>query len=197
MDKRKINKVTRRIKTPRTYISWNQLSKWEADKDHEKYRKYYFEDEKEKSNPRMDFGRMADEILDKGAETNSEVMEIIRILEPQYPKKQFEINAKCEICTLMGVLDRFNPRKLALFERKTGKKWTQKRVDNLGQIDFYDYMVWLKYGKPLKEIHLFWIETKEDDYGDIVPTGKFKLFNTKRTTEHRLKIYSRIKSAWI
>lgn len=186
----------RKAKTPRNYLSWSQLSLWE--KNPELYRRVYFEGQ-EQQNANIDFGKAVALTFEQDISSSHAAVEIARILNSKknFPKREFAIEADAGICRLKGVLDMFNPRKLAMREIKTGKKWTQEMVDKHGQIDFYDYLVWLKYRKPLKEISLFWIETKEDDFGDIVPTGKFKLFATKRSLEHRLKIHNRIRRAWL
>jgi len=64
-----------------------------------------------------------------------------------------------------------------LKEFKTGKTpWTQEKVDNHGQLDFYCLMTYLEKGYFPEDVELTWFETKDDSEGGITVTGKIKTF---------------------
>ena len=60
-------------------------------------------------------------------------------------------------------------------------------------------MVWKKLGIPLEQIYirLHWLETCEDLDGSIFLTGRVEHFQTMRTMSDIIKIYPKIKKAWV
>ena len=88
-----------------------------------------------------------------------------------------------------------------MFEVKTGVKWTQAQADKLGQIDFYNLMLWLTYKiKPQdNENKLIWIKTYNtlDEFGqrEVIMTDEIKSFTVKKTMTDIIKMSDRIKKA--
>jgi len=176
----------------RDYLSWSQLNIWE--KNPNLYYEIYVLGLEAPYTKWMKKGKDLAEYLKNGGEADNDVKSIAKLI-PTYPEKEFEIKAKLnKNINLLGYLDSFDPKELKIYEYKTGKKYTQKMADKLGQLDFYTLLVWLKYQKLPKSIKLIWIETINKD--DIVAfSGKIKTFEVKKTMKDIIKISSRIKKA--
>ncbi len=176
----------------RDYLSWSQLNIWE--KNPNLYYEIYVLGLEAPYTKWMKKGKDLAEYLKNGGEADNDVKSIAKLI-PTYPEKEFEIKAKLnKNINLLGYLDSFDPKELKIYEYKTGKKYTQKMADKLGQLDFYTLLVWLKYQKLPKSIKLIWIETINKD--DIVAfSGKIKTFEVKKTMKDIIKIVSRIHKA--
>lgn len=176
----------------REYISWSQLQLFE--KSPEQYRDVYILGQDILVTRRILLGReVADRMAEEG-EAMDEDINFLKVFLPDYPEKEFPIEADLEGIKLLGKLDGFNPKKLVIGELKTGAKWTQKMADKHGQLTFYALLVWLKYGK-LPKIFLHWAETAEDDFGEIYLTRRIVTFKTKRTLAQVILFSSRIRKA--
>jgi len=176
----------------RDYLSWSQLNIWE--KNPNLYYEIYVLGLEAPYTKWMKKGKDLAEYLKNGGEADNDVKSIAKLI-PTYPEKEFEIKAKLnKNINLLGYLDSFDPKELKIYEYKTGKKYTQKMADKLGQLDFYALLVYLKYKKLPKSIKLIWIETETND--DVVKfTGKIKTFEVKKTMKDIIKIVSRIHKA--
>lgn len=99
---------------------------------------------------------------------------------------------------LIGFADTFNKKtKKAMGEYKTGKKaWTQKRVDEWGQIDMYCLLNFITNKIDPEDMDLFleWIPTEENGGFEIkfVEPVKVHHFKTKRTMTDILTFGMRI-----
>ena len=83
-------------------------------------------------------------------------------------------------------MDNSDIPKKKMAEFKTGKvKWTQKRVDELGQIDMYLLMLYITHKIRPEDmtVHLYWLPTKENgDFSiSFVEPFRVKSFRTCRT----------------
>ena len=176
----------------RDYLSWSQLNIWE--KNPNLYYEIYVLGLEAPYTKWMKKGKDLAEYLKNGGEADNDVKSIAKLI-PTYPEKEFEIKAKLnKNINLLGYLDSFDPKELKIYEYKTGKKYTQKMANKLGQLDFYALLVYLKYKKLPKSIKLIWIETETQD-DNVVFTGKIKTFEVKKTMKDIIKISSRIKKA--
>lgn len=180
------------IKTPRPYLSWSQMNLIE--RNPEAYIKTYFQGYKFE-NEAMRLGKEVAEILEMDKICDNTMIENMRIMLPSYEKREFEIKTEKHGIQLLGKLDCFNRKGLVIGEIKTGKKWTQKMVDEHGQLTFYALLVYLKYKKLPSKIYLHWAKTAEIDE-ELQLTGEIKTFETKRDLLDILKFTSRIKNAW-
>lgn len=83
------------------------------------------------------------------------------------------------------------------YEYKTSvRKWTQKMVDDSGQITFYATAIWLSKGFIPKDIELINVQVEYDEKGKIRPTGDIWRFPTSRSMIDIIKMTSRMKRAW-
>lgn len=80
--------------------------------------------------------------------------------------------------------------------KSSTRKWTQKMVDDSGQIGFYATAIWLATGKIPETIHLDDVQTAYDPDGRLYPTGNIWTFPTKRTMMDVIKMTKRIRNAW-
>lgn len=185
--------------TPKLYISWNQMSVFERSKD--QYVKQYLLGIKFQTNKYMERGlELADTLNDKAKreEVESELgndMAMVLLLLPQYKETEKEINVRWMNIPMFGKLDGWNEDTFTLGEVKSGKKWTQKRANEHGQLLFYASMIYALYGK-IPNIKLHWAETQEDIIGQVIFTGKVETFDVKYTLKDILRFYTRLKKVY-
>lgn len=103
---------------------------------------------------------------------------------------------------LLGYADGFSQEKdcIIIDEYKTSvNKWTQAMTDKTEQLTFYAIMSMVMFKVPLDKIRLrlYWLETYKDFDGSINLSGKVVKFETKRTTSDVIKIYPKMKKAWV
>lgn len=188
----------------RDYISWSQLTCWE--KDPNRYYERYVLGLDEYISKNMDAGKRIAEMLEKGKPKNQIEKSILAKLEQEhcYPgieNREQEISADLEGIKLFGIADGLLLKDKKLFEVKTGVKWTQAQADKLGQIDFYNLMLWLTYKiKPQdNDNKLIWIKTYNtlDEFGqrEVIMTDEIKSFTVKKTMTDIIKMSDRIKKA--
>lgn len=213
-----------KLKTPRPYLSWSQLALWEKS-PYEYAKAYIYSDERIATNAAMDLGRELAEALARNDWKKKEApdIELARILLPSCRHTEYEVprlkgdgcgskEIPCTECAARGIerplfvrgisiygkFDGFDDKKnLVITEHKTGRsKWTQKRVDTLGQLSFYSLLVYLKFGKLPDEIRLNWVPAQYDDEGELKLIGDIQTFETRRTMADLLAISVRIERAW-
>lgn len=80
--------------------------------------------------------------------------------------------------------------------KSSTRKWTQKMVDESGQITFYATTIWLKTGKIPNDIELVWAETAYDADGRLYATGKVVSVRTHRHMTEIIKMTGRMRKAW-
>lgn len=187
----------------RDYISWSQLTCWE--KDPNRYYERYVLGLDEYISKNMDAGKRIAEMLEKGKAKNQIEKSILAKLEqdgyPNIENREKKVTAELEGIKLYGIADGLLLKDKKLFEVKTGVKWTQAQANKLGQIDFYNLMLWLTYKiKPQDtENKLIWIKTYNttDDFGQrkVIMTDEVKTFIVKKTMTDIIKMSDRIKKA--
>lgn len=144
-------------KGPKKYISWSQLRTWLEDKD--RYRDRYYRGIDMHSSKELLFGSE----VAKGLENGSINVPGLIV----YPVSEEQIKVDIEGVPFFGYIDMFDPKRLKFREIKTGKlkpnggmRWTQKDVDNHGQLDVYSLLIQEKYGNVDEECHLDWLVTR-------------------------------------
>ena len=180
------------VLTPRPYLSYSQLILWE--RSPEDYVEQYIYGQK-RTNQYMELGKVVAEMLETDEEQDDPGLEMVRTYMPRYPKNEFQIEMSFKGIPLLGKLDGFDPAGRRIGEYKTGKKWTQRMVDESDQLTFYSILVWLAFKDWPSEIKLHWAETKMEGT-DLKFTGQIKTFNAHRGMNDALRMYPRIQSAW-
>jgi len=183
-----------KINTPRPYLSYSQLVLWERDK--ELYRRVYFDGIKQPENQYLKVGKDLATRLETGIETDNKMIEYLALFMPKYPKIEFEIMVNWEEIPVLGKLDGFDIRHRIIGEFKTGKNWSQSRVDKSDQLTFYAMLVWLKYKKLPLGIRLHWAKTEIDENGRLQINGDIKTFKTIRTLSDIILLRGRIVECW-
>lgn len=175
-------------------ISWSSyyLFKFSPEKW---YLKYVLK-QKDPETPEMAFGKELATHLENGTCTIKELTKHLT------NKKEHPFKVMFGEIPIVGFADDFCDKSFKkLNEVKTGKKaWTQKRVDEHGQFNFYLLMNFItnKIKPEDVECKLFWLPTQGN--GDFTITFveplTVHIFNTKRTTADILKTASDIKATW-
>ena len=184
----------------RTYLSYSQFSVWRDGKGINDYIRIYFEGQR-LSNKYLTFGSKIADGLEKREEESND-LSVIKAREiipkPQFSEREFWVNFGG--IQLMGRLDGLNINpEIVIDEYKTAKTfWTQKQVDTAEQLTFYAIFVSeeLKVNPEDIKIKLRCLETIEDLSGNLMLTGRHKVFETRRTKTDIINIYPRIKNAW-
>ena len=102
-----------------------------------------------------------------------------------------------ELIPLLAKPDTCKSDYSAFKEYKTSvRNWTQKMVDDSGQITFYATAIWLATGKVPQDIELVCATTEYGEDGSLQVTGDIFTFPTKRTLVDIIKMTTRIKKAW-
>lgn len=116
---------------------------------------------------------------------------------PRLPIAEYKLEAKIDSIPLIGFIDFYDPKTHQLIELKTGKKWSQEKVDQHGQLDMYVALLYLmdKVKPEQVEIRLVWLETQEQGNFEtgFVKDIKPVVFKTKRTMKDVLNMMLRIK----
>jgi hypothetical protein len=176
---------------PRPYLSWSQLNLYE--KDPEDYRQTYILGQPRPPNEPMQLGlQFATEMETR----KGQLFEYARIWLPTYPKREYTLEVTCDACPLLAKLDGYDPQQRHIGEYKTGKLWSQRRVDQDGQLTFYAYVHYLKFNTIPAQIALHWVQTGRNADDELTITGKLETFYTTRKMEDFLDIHGRIKRAW-
>lgn len=181
-------------------MSWSYYSSFLYNK--EKWFAKYYGGEEQSSSPAMDFGK---EVGERLASDSTFMPEIKRY-------KHFEqcLEATLGDMKLLGYMDTSDLENKRLREFKTGNNknpWTQKRVDDHGQLTMYALMIYLSHKiKPEElDIHLDWMPTLEADFSSVEafitempkvvfnPEARVMSFKTKRTTAQCLKFGAELK----
>ena len=174
-------------------LSWSQLSSFEWDKNQWHVR--YILNAPTLTTPEMEFGKLVGEKL-----ANDETF------LPSVPRlKKFEVKLEARFgkIPLIGFLDTADSVQNRFDEYKTGKKgkneWSQKKVDNHGQIDMYLLMLYLTHKVRPEDMNvaLHWLPTVKNEEGIIalIEPFYFKTFETKRTLNQILQFGVRINRA--
>ena len=125
---------------------------------------------------------------------------------PRQVHMEFEVRAKIGNIDLVGFFDSYScggkkccpPGEYRLEEYKTSAnptRWTQKSVDEHGQLAFYAMLLYLKHKVKPEDIkmNLHWIPVAEDSFFEMYVSGKHVTFPTKRTMKDIFKLMVEIK----
>lgn len=178
--------------TPRKYLSWSQFHLFEESP--EKYKEVYLLGHFE-TNKYLELGKKMASMLEYDIIQDDEVWEFVRQNLPAYPQREYEIRDTIDDIPLLGKLDGFDPESCLIGEYKSGKEWTQKKVDENEQLTFYSLLVWNRFHK-LPQIQLHWVRTEENENKDLFLTKDIKTFETQRTIKDFILLMPRIKRAW-
>jgi len=167
-------------------MSWSQISQFKNYGKESWYSRYIL-DEKSPPNKEMLFGSKIGKLLETDPTYITDV--------PRSKTMEYELHADLGGFSIIGYADSYGD--LILNEYKTGKnEWTQKRVNEHGQLTMYALMLYLKEKIDPKDldISLHWLPTCEDEYGEIqfVQPMKVVSFKTKRTKKDVLLFASEI-----
>lgn len=204
------------IQLPKGYLSYSQIVMWQ--KDRPRYEKIYFDGKDAKfTNDGMDYGKIMATALEEGYDTGDLLTDAAMTLLPKYDIRDKEIRAELKTkdgaVTLLGKPDTRDSVTGAIREYKTGKikSWNQNKANKHMQLKFYAMLVYLAFGKTIKEVWLDWVETEvvrtEVDgfpVQTVVPTGRvtsFKVIITLNDIIEMMALCSRvakeIETAWV
>ena len=185
--------------TPRPYLSFSQMTLFE--RSPEAYAEQYLYGIKSHESKNMAYGSMLAKGLEDEEATGDPLLDLVMSRLPKFElmDKPLEADLKNgkEIIHLLAKPDTCKADYTAFKEYKTSvRKWTQKMVDESGQIDFYATAIWLKTGKIPQDIELVCAETAYDQDGKLSVTGEIWHFPTKRTMTNVIKTTKRMRAAW-
>jgi hypothetical protein len=191
------------MKRPKDYISWSQLVAWE--KGAEAYEKYVSQhpDDQIKNRETL-FGKKIADGLRDGVDDPDVNFCRTWLPVPGEREKEFFIEIAKGVklkCGLDGLS--YSNKGWHVDEYKTGHEtstgkdpWNQKMVDNHGQLDVYDLVIWKLHG-IIPTNTLWWIPTIVDENEEIHVAGKMpKAFETKRTLYQIMAIKRRLEKAY-
>lgn len=168
-------------------LSWSAISSFQYSKE-QWYRKY-IQGITDPANSAMKFGKEWGERI---ASDPSYMPEI-----PRHSVFEYKLEVALGGIPLIGYIDSYEPHTHLLEYKSHGKNgWTQKRVDEHGQIDMYVLMLHLLHGVQPKdlEIKLVAVQTQENGDFSISLSGTPPvIFETKRTTKDILRFANIIK----
>ena len=166
--------------------SWSQHSSFEYDPA--QWFNRYIMGEKMPDTPELKFGKAFADAVEWG--------------KPLAPLTVYAFTEHCVKAVydgfeVLGYLDSYDKENL-LAEYKTGKKpWTQKRVDQHGQLTFYAFLLWLRDKKKPEDLEMIlqWVPTcyrADFTYGFTDP-AVVHTFTTSRTMADVMRMASDIK----
>ena len=184
---------------PRGYLSWSQLNLFESSS--ERYRDIYINEKRMSINRGMALGKEIADALETGKTTGDPIKDLVISQIPKFEIIEAELEATLKIgkieIPLYGKADTATRKLTAFKEYKTGQTaWSQKQVDNHGQITLYCTIIRALTGEIPKDIELVYIPTKQLPDGKVEITGDIHRIRTKRTLVDILKMEVRIKKAW-
>lgn len=185
--------------TPKPYLSYSQMAVFE--RNPEEYADRYLFGEKQRISRNMALGSELAEGLEAGEATGNPLLDLVAARLPKYELMdkplEAELKDKKGTIRLLAKPDSAKADYSAFYEYKTStRKWTQKMVDESGQISFYATAIWLKTGKIPQDIKLICAETAYDEQGRVYATGEMWTIPTKRTLADIIKMTARIRRAW-
>ena len=166
------------------------MSLWE--KDPNLYYNVYYEGCNIFNNKYMALGNKLDKALEADmCEDDDPMIKFMLVFMPKYPERQKIVKAMLEGIELLAKMDGWNEETFTIGEYKSGRKWTQKMVDDSGQITFYALVIYLIYGK-IPNLILHWAKTCDDENGELQLTGDIRTFKTARTVPQLIAFTDRI-----
>lgn len=185
--------------TPRPYLSFSQMVLFQ--KSPQDYLNQYIYGKKQRISRNIALGSAMAEGLELEEATGDPLLDLVMARLPKFELMDKPIKAELEngrgIIHLLAKPDTAKADYSAFKEYKTStRKWTQRMVDESGQIDFYTTVIWLKTGKIPQDIELICAETDYQDDASLTVTGKLFRFPTKRSMIDIIKTTKRIRNAW-
>lgn len=175
--------------------SWSQHSSFAYDK--EQWFQGYVLGERGTASAAMLYGNVVGESIN----TDNPLANV-----PRQVHMEYEVRAKLGNIDLVGYFDSYScgeskccpPVEKRLEEYKTSTnptRWTQKTVDEHGQLTFYAMLLYLAQKVKPEDIHmrLHWIPTAEQQDFTIAVSGKHKTFPTMRTMKEVFSLMVEIK----
>lgn len=185
-------------------LSWTQLNTIEtSERD---YIRYYIFKEKRPVNDGMEYGKKLSEALEVEGLSGDPMLDLAIAQIPMLDISEHEIQVDYEAGTgkkslvipLLAQIDTCSKDMARFKEFKTGQKlWTNKEVQDSGQITFYSTVIWLVTKKIPQDIELVGIPTKRQPEGHIEATGEIYQIPTTRNMQDILKMLARMKKAWV
>ena len=173
------------------------------EKDPKAYARRYFDKEQGFTNKGMEFGKKMADGLESGDITGDETLDLMIEQIPKFEIMDKEFFAELkrsrgqEPIIILAKPDTMKKDMTAFKEYKTSQtRWSQRRVDNCTQIQFYATAMWLKTGKIPKDVELVEIATKASLDGEIAPTGDIYRYKAVITMVQVLNMIIRMKKAW-
>lgn len=186
---------------PRPYLSWSQLDL--VEKSPEQYLELYLYGKKIPINRGMAKGKIVADSLETGIMTGDIETDLIISRLPKFEDMDLESRAIIkggkgeEDIEILIKPDTAKRNKTGFKEYKTGQEmWTQKKVDEWGQITFYAMGMYLQTGKIPTDIELVHAETVKDSDGRLVFTGNIYRYKTQRSLVEILRMITRCRKAW-
>lgn len=185
------------FQSPRPYLSWSQIRLFEFSPD--LYVRRYIYGEVEPQTEAMRLGKRLARAIELREETGDDALDNLLNSFPAYPQREWEIKADLEgvEVPLYGVLDGFDEAGLRIGEYKSGKLWTQKMVDESGQLKMYALLVWLKYKRMPSEVMLHWARTHYEDDKGLTFAGEVTSFAARISLEDVINFSGRVRESWI
>lgn len=185
--------------TPRKYISFSQMTKFEMSP--EKYVQEYIYGQKQRISRNMAYGSKLADGLEVEEASGDPLLDLMASRLPKFKLMDKPIEAELsdgkEIIHLLAKPDTANPNYTAFKEYKTStRKWTQKMADDSGQITFYATTIWLLKGFIPQDIELVNIKTAYEPDGNLTVTGEMFRYPTNRSMADIIKMTKRIRKAW-
>ena len=210
-----ISKLSKNSWWPRPYMSWSQFEKWTSSPN--EYVRHYCPSQcrscgtelwrpdweggrchtcgqpvlSEWTNAAMQIGLQIASMLEADEPQEDPKLELYRTFIPKPTHHEFAINRPFAGIRFVGKLDGWTPKTMTIDEYKTGRDWSQQRADRHRQLDFYQLLIWLLYGKLADRIRLIWLPTRFD-IGIMAPelTGEIVTFDTMRTKQDAMRMAS-------
>lgn len=186
--------------TPRSYLSYSSMTLFE--KSPEGWADYYLYDQKQRITRNMKLGSDMATGLETGEASGDPLLDLMIARLPKFelmdkPLFAYLKDGKDEI-RLLAKPDTAKPDYTAFKEYKTStRKWTQKMVDESGQISYYATVIWLLTKKIPQDIELVCVETAYDEEGKVYCTGNvWPPIKTKRSMADIIKTTARIRRNW-
>ncbi len=192
---------------PKDHFSYSQWRVWKFEGPRSYAMKYIYWLEGE-TNPRMTLGKQVAEMVESDEPHEDPVMEHLRVFLPQYPQREFPLEASFNGIKLVGKPDGLDLENKIVGEHKTGVHWNQAMADcidpmhpyykNGAQITWYALLLHLIYGWRPEEIQfqLNWMPTVWHEFELPKPTGQIQTFETRRTTRDVFNMGKDIVDTW-
>ena len=204
---------------PRPYLSFSQMTTFEQSED--RFLDQYVRGKKQWVSINMTYGSKMANGLETGEATGDPLLDLAMARVPKLGRMdlhvedkkgfKFEWNRDGKVRTvwipvlknggddipILAIPDAAKPDYTAFKEDKTSvRPWTQKMVNDSGQITFYSMAIWLAKGFIPKDIELIHVETEYSPDGKMRPTGNVYRIPTTRNMVDIIKMTTRAKEAW-